>query len=182
MSLISEAIRFCHVLLSARCRWKKSEEFFALNLPKWGPSSLVTQLYFCKMRCKCSHFNSLIYSWASQKRGRNANEPLWLCPWPGRSHKQARLTEGINSFITLPDSMGCTWQLALPVWMLMSSYWAVCNSVGMCSAGECQSFLLHSLVYYVLLFFFFFLQGEHWWTLLFCMLLLLFSIPTLFRK
>lgn len=120
---------------------KESEDFFSLNPPKWTPSRPVTQLYFCKMRCKCSHFNSLIYSWASQKRERNANEPLWLCPWPGRSHKQARLTEGINSFITLPDSMGCTWQLApLPVRMLMSSYWAVCSSLDVCSAGWMSEF------------------------------------------
>lgn len=58
------------------------------------------------MRCKCGNFNSLSYSWGSQKKERNANAThcfaLGQCTSTNKS-----LRKGINNFIKLPDNV-CT--------------------------------------------------------------------------
>ncbi len=64
---------------------------------------IVDVLHLCKMRCK-GNFNSLIYSWGSQKKERNANATHHFALGQGIPTNKS-LSKGINNFIKLPDRL-----------------------------------------------------------------------------
>lgn len=145
----------------SRLSMKETEDFFSLQLRKCALSRPVTRLYLCKMRCKCSHFNSLIYSWASQKRERGMQMSLsGFALGPGTAtNKPVSLKEltALLPYLTICPALDSYLHFLCECWchqlLLFQSHedqTARC-SADMCAilGVECQEFLLAIVVYFV---------------------------------